>query len=359
MSRHSLVKPRLVIFLILASYELSASTGVTHVAGSCRPNLPSFATISAALAAAPAPSVVIVCPGSYTEQVEITQPVTLQGVVSGDSGQAIITVPGGGMVNNAMDANGNPLAAQVWVSSAAGPVNITDITFDAAGNGLGGGVLAAIFYQNSSGTVNHVTTRNQITSGGGDGMLIEGGASNPSVTVLNSSFHDFAHFAIEATTNQGAVALSATIKGNAVKVSVGFSGMVFDKATVVTITNNVVIGAPFGGVSVDTGSTGSISGNTLLSNKTGIFTSADGVSVTGNKILNGATVGIVANTPAATIQGNTIISTPTGINAGCFADGNLGANTIIDATTGVAFLLDGAATTNSYFDVATLRSGGC
>ena len=46
-----------------------------------------------------------------------------------------------------------------------------------------------IFYQNSPGTVNQVRTRYQNDSmvGGGEGIYIEGGASNPTVTVENSS----------------------------------------------------------------------------------------------------------------------------------------------------------------------------
>jgi hypothetical protein len=86
MGRVSRVKLYLLIILVFA-HGLQATT---YVVGTCKPRLRSFSNISAALAATPAPDVVQVCPGTYPEQVEITQPVTLAGIASGNSEQAII-----------------------------------------------------------------------------------------------------------------------------------------------------------------------------------------------------------------------------------------------------------------------------
>jgi len=54
----------------------------TLVVGSCKPNQPSYATIQAAVDAAGATpgATVLVCPGTYAEQVSIATPLTLKGL---------------------------------------------------------------------------------------------------------------------------------------------------------------------------------------------------------------------------------------------------------------------------------------
>ena len=83
---------------------------------------------------------------------------TLEGITSGNSNQAIITVPSAGLTNNEVN-----YAAQVLVT--AGPVNITYITVDGTGNNLDGSyALAGLFYgTGSSGVIKDVTTRFQLT----------------------------------------------------------------------------------------------------------------------------------------------------------------------------------------------------
>ena len=58
----------------------------TYYVGSCKTG--AYSTISAAVAAVPADSIIDVCPGTYPEQVVISQPLTLQGIASGGSAQA-------------------------------------------------------------------------------------------------------------------------------------------------------------------------------------------------------------------------------------------------------------------------------
>jgi pectin methylesterase-like acyl-CoA thioesterase len=121
MSRVSFVRLFSVLALTFAARALFAST-LTYEVGTCMPGLPSFPTISAALAATPPANVVGVCPGTYNEQVHITQPVTLKGVSSADSAQAIIAPPAGGLVTNAnLDPGMSiPVAAQIQVDNASG-----------------------------------------------------------------------------------------------------------------------------------------------------------------------------------------------------------------------------------------------
>ena len=86
--------------------------------GTCKPHLKSFLTISAAVSSVSPGSTIQVCPGTYAEQVTITQPLTLEGVASGTANQASITVPSGGLVTNAVSMFGELVAAQVLVQGA-------------------------------------------------------------------------------------------------------------------------------------------------------------------------------------------------------------------------------------------------
>src|SRR5437899_7923808 len=84
----------LAIGLLLAASPMLAAN---YAVGTCKPSLPSFTTISAAVSTVPPGSTVLVCPGTYPEQVTIAQPLTLKGITSGNAGQAVITVPGSGL----------------------------------------------------------------------------------------------------------------------------------------------------------------------------------------------------------------------------------------------------------------------
>jgi hypothetical protein len=69
------------------------------------------------------------CPGlpkAYPEQVEIAQAVTWEGITGGNLSQAIIAAPSGGLVANGAFSDGIPLAVQLWVHNAAGPVTVRD-----------------------------------------------------------------------------------------------------------------------------------------------------------------------------------------------------------------------------------------
>src|SRR5271157_3914264 len=157
MSRIGFVNLLSVLVLTLASNTLWAT--VTYQVGTCKPGH-SFPTITAALTATPPPNVVKVCPGTYPEQVVITQAVILEGMISGNSGEVIIASPPNGLVVNATDDLGDPIAAQAYVEASPGPTQISDITLDGANNEvMAPAYVVGIFFQDSSGTVKHVSTR--------------------------------------------------------------------------------------------------------------------------------------------------------------------------------------------------------
>jgi hypothetical protein len=112
----------LASWLILAAVPFFAQTVAV---GKCQPKKTSFPTIQQALNATPPGAVIDVCPGFYPEQILVYQAVTIRGIAFGGQGAAIITVPNGGLVQNASSlATGNPIAAQVLVQ-ASSSVTIT------------------------------------------------------------------------------------------------------------------------------------------------------------------------------------------------------------------------------------------
>jgi hypothetical protein len=350
----------LLLAMGLAVQVPVASAAVTYAVGTCLPHLHSYSTIGDALAAVPASSVVKVCPATYNEQVVITIPVTLEGVTSGNSAQAIIAVPTGGLVENATaEGGGVPLAVQVFVNNVTGPVNLTNLTIDATGASFACAAnIVGVFYQNSSGTVNRVTTRNQKGGGCGFGIWAEGGSANPTVTVENSTVHDFDDLGIVAETNATSSELTTTIKGNDVNGSAGTEaiGISAEEGSTDSVVGNAVT-ACFRGIINYGASGGSISGNSVTNSQIGIIGGAAGMPVTANKILNTSGDGIyVAST--ALFQGNTITGAYIGIELGCVVTSNVHNNTISDAVIGVDGV-PGTVPINTYFNVGTVSTGGC
>ncbi len=73
-----------ILLCLVASSTIPALAAVTKYAvGTCQPKLQQFPTITAAVNAVPPYSTILVCPGTYPEQINLYQPVTLQGVASG------------------------------------------------------------------------------------------------------------------------------------------------------------------------------------------------------------------------------------------------------------------------------------
>jgi hypothetical protein len=179
----------------------------TLYVGSCGgPNKP---TIQAAVNASSPGDTVLVCPGTYPEQVTITKDLTLQGLIVGTAGQVVITSPAAGVVANTYDLYDYPtapVAAQVLVKSAR-QVVLNNITVDGNNNGISSCVtdIRGIYYQNASGTIENVTTRNQVAGypslaldgcQTGQGIFVQSGygtSSTPQyVAILGNSVRTFA-----------------------------------------------------------------------------------------------------------------------------------------------------------------------
>ena len=345
----------------------------TYYVGSCKTG--AYSTISAAVAAVPADSIIDVCPGTYPEQVVISQPLTLQGIASGGSAQAVIAMPSSGLTTTTSLRFGT-VAAQVEVTS--GPVNITGITVVGPGSGCTVEVVGIFYASGSSGTLNAVQTQFQYCGIPGIGILAENGSGvSTSVTIENSNTNLSGYAGIYVCSPTPST-LNANIKNNYVIENIGY-GIATDCNTTATVSDNVVdanygkegiiLMAPSSKVTGNTltGGTGIlsvapgavISGNTITLVGAGIW--LDGAAtVTSNRISNG-TFGIVIAVPGSTIQTNFMSQVEIGIEFQCETAAASG-NTIGgpgDNGPGTGFdQFPGTSTgTNKFHNVATIATG--
>jgi parallel beta-helix repeat protein len=333
-----------------------------------------FPTIQSALDASPAPDTVEVCPGQYPEQVTITKPVTLEGIDEGNGALAQIILPASPTAN-ATIAGGQSVTAQVYVNNVSGgSVNLTNLDVNGMGFGsYGEGYIVGVLYNDSSGTINHVITSSQNANSGsagvtviGFGMYILGGSSKPSVTVENSSVHDFTQAGIFAVGTTTAADLTVSIKNNVISsASQSTYNLVVEEGSDPTVSGNVVSGGLFGILIVS--SEGSITGNTVLGSYVGIDLSADGPSVTSNNIYGTIQDGIDVQVPslkASVVENNTIktvnqpgstVTTGTGIELNCnnISSSKVNSNTIMDASLGYGDAPAGFAGSNTYLGLYT------
>jgi Periplasmic copper-binding protein (NosD) len=358
--------------LALAAPALSNAT-VTYIVGTCKSGT-QFSTIQSALDASPSPNIVEVCPGQYAEQITINHPVTLEGITASNGAQARIVIPPGFAISTTLNG-GAQAAAQIFVNHVSGgAVNVTNFQVNGLGNSEGGTFVyfIGVLYQDSSGTIKQVITSNQDGANViGFGMWVEGGSSNPSVTVEGCSVHDFTDYGIYATGTQlSPPNLTATLKNNLVSsVSEGLADIVADVGTNPSISANTVNGGTWGIFSA--ARKGSITGNTVLGSQTGIQLDADGPSVMSNNIFDTVKYGIAIGPSALTvskIQNNNIKSVlnpgsggGTGIELECESvdPGLVSSNTIMDASYGYGDAPAGFAGSNTYlgvlFEIATCQ----
>ena len=352
----------------------------TYYVGGCKTG--AYSTIGAAVAAVPSGSTIDVCPGTYPEQVVISQPLTLQGFASGGSSQAVIAMPASGLATTSSISLGGTVAAQLEVT--AGPVNVTGITVDGAAGASNcpGGYYLGIFYASgASGIVNQVETRSQNCNTSGIGILAENGAdTTTSVTIENSNVNNNTWAGIYACSPQSPSTLNANIKSNAVQ-SIGY-GIDSDCNVAGSVSGNFVdvstgglLGG--GGFGIVAGSpSNAISGNFVIAGNVGIWAVAAGSHVSGNTITGGndgiviestavvtsnriaktAYDGIYLANPGGTIETNFISQTPVGIEFNCLT-GTVSGNTINGPGVGFDEFPGTSIGTNKFYTVATLTTG--
>lgn len=300
--------------------------------GTCRPRLKSFATIQTAVSGVPAGSTVLVCPGTYPEQVTITQPLNLQGIADSNLDEAIITIPSGGLTNIVPSSISNVnVAAQVLVQTT-GVVNITNITTDGTGGDSACATeLAGIFYASgSSGTLARVRTRNEIDSGCGVGIWAEnGGNAGTRIQVQGSSVHDSDSAGIVlgagtsssmnvdlrdnfVSTNGTTSILASGVSGDITDNDlVGGLAGIFDLSNGLAINANGISSAQFGVVLLGTAT---MQSNDILNTAEGVSLNAPGSTLQGNRITESSAAAVELNCNSANVSHNTINDAPVGLS---------------------------------------------
>jgi hypothetical protein len=368
MSRH-LAWFFLAVVMLVVSAPLQA---VTYEVGGCKTgkSYVNFTTISAAVIGVPAGSTIEVCPGVYPEQVTVTKPLNLQGVISGNSGRAVITInnpTGGVLAPNVTSILGIQYYAQVLVQQATGgPVNITDVTVDGTGGNTNCSItmvdLAGIYYAPAtSGTIKEVTARNQAPCG--NGIYIENGADSTTraITIENSSVHNSGLDAILALTNQFPPTLTAAIQGNFLTGNP--APTISTESIAGTIKGNLVTGA---GIIDSVFTTQVPAGITISNNTVADIPSTGGwpgvlirdlSTATGNK-MSDVYVGFFTTGNGVTLKSNTTMNTATAAMFGCTSD-TVSGNLFNDSQTGFDHPGSPLPSLSQLVNVGTDQTGSC
>jgi len=345
------------ILFILASNSIAATLYV----GSCHSS--SYPTISAAVAAATAGSVIDVCPGTYPEQVFITQSLTLQGITSGGGDRARITVPASitvGAPNWTFVPDPdyiNKVAPQIFVNSPSGPVKINNLTIDGSGEfgapptcpniSSSDWTTTAIFYENTSGTINEVYAVGQGKNNGcGTGIRAYAAPPvTPTVTITNNSIVGANSEGLYLEAPAAGASMSVSVLKNTLLVGAQNYGSYAVLFTGIsgTISSNFIQAQGHG--VLDEGASGAltVSGNTIMStNSTISFGGIFGQSTilpgpetyTGNRVVN-YYVGMTVPGGAPTMTNNTIVNSFLAIEVGCNASATLSGNLVNNAQIGM------------------------
>jgi hypothetical protein len=299
-----------------------------------------YQTIQAAVNAVPSGSTIEVCPGTYPEQVVISKPLMLTGAVSETSAEVLIQIPVGGATGNVYDGIIGSVYYQILVSST-GPVNITDIAFDGTGNNIpdGYGDLAAIFYEESSGTVNGVSVANEVDFGGGMGIIAAANTLQ-TVTVENSDFRSFDGLGIWGKTYTPS-SLTLNVKSNTINdtgnngVYGGTDGVLLLGSVSGTIESNLVSGSGNGFGMLLNGSAATVTANTIVAS------TVDGPPNSGIEVNGGAN----------TVKSNRILSRPIGVGivlTGTATGGSVTGNTITGGYSGYGIDMCGQGTASGF-----------
>jgi hypothetical protein len=352
MSRTNLSLMMLASALLLG-FGTPTVRATTYIVGTCKTGT-QFTKIQLALDATPAPTVVEVCPGSYAEQLTISKPVTLEGIAAGNSSFATVVVPSGGLTNNTTLAGGQAAAAQILVQNAGGAVNLTNLVVDAT-NGSASYVVG-ILYKNTPGTMNHMVAFNVSGSTAGFGIYVEGGSSDPKVTIENSTISDDQQGILVQGLSGGS--LTTAIDTNL--INNGLIGIqVTPPNTSTTINGNVLTDVNETAIILE-GTEGSVTNNTIAGGfifaQTAIELGADGMSIESNKFYNVGN-GIYATTEIANSQitGNVFTTlTAEGITINCnsaFPSSKVHSNTFVDVGIGYATKPGASIASNTFVGV--------
>jgi len=252
-------------------FEFWWSYNTTHAktvqVGTCVTGLQSYPSISAAVSVVTAGATVDVCPGTYSEQVTITTPLTLVGVVNGNSSAAIITVPESGLIQNGIGPNTGNHASQIVVQDV-GPVSIKPLVVDGSSASCPCTAFAdGIAFLSNTGTaygkVTGASVRNTNSAScpdvNGTGIFAEAGSSNP-LTVQSNIVHGFVgNGVIFAFGQTGSIMGNTLAAGGAPNTS---GVVLYNPGAAVKVTTNAISGVN-NGISLSSASSAVVQTNTI------------------------------------------------------------------------------------------------
>ena len=316
MSKKAMSIVAMAVGAIVLDGESAFAKTVAVGPATCQPTFQHYSTIQAAvnaLASVPAANTILVCPGTYPEQITVSQPtLTIKGVASATEALALITIPPAGLAPNIVSASLGLVAAQIGFSNAIG-VKVINLTIDGTGGTCGGADRAAgIAFNNigdvcvftSAGAVQQVVVRNQTGCAAADGIL----SDNSFISITGSSVHDVTKNCISqiggsvniANNMMNACAIGilmdgtkdATVSGNVVSFSSAY-GIQLIGTTECTVNANTIGPYVGTGVYVVNGVNTGVTNNKIKSTYAGLWmTGSLGAIVRLNSIFTSTSFGV-------------------------------------------------------------------
>ena len=260
--------------------------------GTCLTSLQSYPSISAAVSAVTAGATVDVCPGTYSEQVTISTPINLVGVVSGNAAAAIITVPVSGLTQNGIGPNTGNHASQIVVQDV-GPVTIKNLVVDGSSvNCPSPAFVDGIAFLSNTGTAFGKVTGTSVrsTNSGscpgvtGTGIFAEAGSSKP-LAVQANALHGFVGNGVIFAFGQTGTISGNTLNGGGANNTDGIS--LYNPGTAVTVTTNNISGGSRG-INLTSASSAVVQANTI--------TGVSGTALSLNESGSGGSNNVTKNT---------------------------------------------------------------
>ena len=281
---------------------------------------PDFETVQDAASAVASGSTILVCAGTYTEQVDIDKSLTVLGNSAADT---TIKAPAT-LVTKFTSSNSNKPV--VYVHNDA-TVSLRNVTVDGDGKGNGNYRLDGIAFHNADGALRNsavLHVRDTPLSGNQAGvglLVINDDAASRDLLVRGNQFADFQKNAI-AITGAG---LSADVSNNTITAA-GFTNLIAQNGVQLgegaggSISGNEISDIGYspnswcaGGILLLEAAAGvTVSGNTLDNIQCGIYgQESNAAEITGNTLLGNRYAVTLFDNPA-TVDGNTIDATGAG-----------------------------------------------
>lgn len=334
---------------VLVAACVSPLAAKTYYVGTCHAG--SFATISAAVSSrqVASGSTIKVCPGFYYEQVIVSKPLTLEGMVSQNGSIALIAGAQGTMQLATSAVFGVTFYPLVWVTT--GPVKIQGLSVWDSFCQPPDWAVGFYYASGAYGSLTNVASQGACVGGS---VWAENANTTTTSLTIKDSFLNNGIIAIAPPPPAGhQPVLTTDISGNQVTPNWGTGTGSFGVYLYYVggaVSGNSIFGRKYESNQVFTGDTYGIydqapavivSGNTIMFQDWPIYNSevSDGISiladdavVKSNKIA-GVEVGIELNCHPATVSGNTINLSNTGLDS--VPAGFAGANTFYNTITNV------------------------